>query len=176
MASWLIRVSDPPPPSGIRSPIPPRITQRPAKLFQKLTFGIRAVLPSSGWLPVGTSTAISDVSEKSFVSYSKTRGVNDISPNVVWLLNVGCPVGLMMGSPLEALLRTTNGTLGERQDLISLLLGDSRFDGDVILRQGRRSFQSGFVLLHLLGGDSNAIGILAMEAFHDRVPALPGHS
>jgi len=66
--------------------------------------------------------------------------------------------------------------LGERHDLISLLLGDSRFDGDVILRQGRRSFQSSFVLLHLLGGDSNAIGILAMEAFHDRVSALPSHS
>src|SRR5271157_4550979 len=83
--------------------------------------------------------------------------------------------------PIHDWTRVTAGTwhafhLGERQDLISLLLGDSRFDGDVILRQGRRSFQSGFVLLHLLGGDSNAIGILAMEAFHDRVPALPGHS
>ena len=56
---------------------------------------------------------------------------------------------------------------GERQDLISLLLDDSRFDGDIILRQGCRSFQSNFVLLHLPGGDSNAIGIFAMEAFHE---------
>src|SRR5271157_1312869 len=92
----------------------------------------------------------------------------------------GTPSGVGPGlSNCEALAysATASGAHdGERQDLISLLLGDSRFDGDVILRQGRRSFQSGFVLLHLLGGDSNAIGILAMEAFHDRVPALPGHS
>jgi len=55
-----------------------RITQRPTRLFQKLMFGTGAVLPSSGGLPVETRTAISNVSEKSFVSCSKTRSVNDI--------------------------------------------------------------------------------------------------
>ena len=102
-----------------------------------------------------------------------------------WWLALATLIVLSLGAYLRlggrsfsmpALWMWRNVPLCERQDLISLLLGDSRFDGDVILRQARRSFQSSFVLLHLLGGDSNAIGILAMEAFHDRVPALPGHS
>jgi hypothetical protein len=62
-------------------------------------------------LPVGVTTAISAVSEKSCVSWSKTRGVNDMSPNVVRLCDVLAvtPDGLMMGNPLEALLATTKG-------------------------------------------------------------------
>src|SRR5512135_1802868 len=89
------------------------MTQRPAKLFQKATAGVRAVFPAMGWLPVGTSTAISAVSEKSFVSCRRARGVKERSPNVDWLLNVGVvtPVGLMMGNPLAALFRTVKGTL-----------------------------------------------------------------
>ena len=62
-------------------------------------------------MPVGISAATSAVSDKSFVSCSKTRGVNEISPNVVWSFVVGIvsPDGEMMGSPLEALLRSTKG-------------------------------------------------------------------
>ena len=45
--------------------VPPRITQPPAKLFQKPTAGVRAVFPARGWLPVGITTATSAVSEKS---------------------------------------------------------------------------------------------------------------
>ena len=85
MASWLIRLS-PLPFIGIARPSPPRTTQPPAKLFQKPTAGIRVVVfPARGWVPVGVTTASSAVSEKSFVSCSKTRGVNDMSPNPVWL-------------------------------------------------------------------------------------------
>src|SRR6516165_11034034 len=86
MASWLIRVSGPPPPSGIKSPNAPRITQRPAGLFQKATAGVRAVFPARVGLPVGTVTAISAVNDQSCVSCSMTRGVNVRSPNVVWFL------------------------------------------------------------------------------------------
>ena len=93
MASWLIRVS-PLPFIGITWPTPPRTTQPPAKLFQNPKFGTRVVaFPARGWLPVGISTAISEVSEKSFVSCSKTRGVNETSPNHEWLprrLAAGC--------------------------------------------------------------------------------------
>ena len=43
--------------SGISTPRPPRITQPPAKLFQKPTAGVRAVVfPARGWLPVGVNT------------------------------------------------------------------------------------------------------------------------
>ena len=64
-------------------------------------------------MPVGVNTESSAVSEKSFVSCSKTRGVNEISPNPEWLFGVGV-VGLFgsrMGKPVTALLRTTKGTL-----------------------------------------------------------------
>ena len=65
--------------------------------------------------------------------------------------------------------------LGERQELISLWLGDSGFDGDVIIRERRGPLQSSLVRLHLLGGHTHAIGILTLEAFHRRVLALPRH-
>ena len=53
------------------------------------------------------------MSEKSFVSCSNTRGVNDMSPNPVWLCDVDAPgrFGSMMGKPVTALLRSTKGTL-----------------------------------------------------------------
>ena len=74
---------------GIPTPSPPRITQPPGKLFQKPKAGVRAVVfPARGWVPVGVNTAISAVSEKSFVSCSKKRGVNEISPNPEWLFVV----------------------------------------------------------------------------------------
>ena len=113
MASWLIRLS-PLPLVGIARPSPPRITQPPAKLFQKPTAGVRTVVfPARGWVPVGVTTASSPVSEKSFVSCSKTRGVNDMSPNPVWLCDVVAAgrFGSMMGKPVTALLRSTKGTL-----------------------------------------------------------------
>ena len=88
MASWLIRLS-PLPFIGIPRPSPPRTTQPPAKLFQKPKAGTRVVVfPASGWVPVGVTTAISAVSEKSFVSCSKKRGVNEMSPNPEWLFVV----------------------------------------------------------------------------------------
>src|SRR5271157_2012616 len=113
MASWLIRVSLPPPWRGIKRPSPPRITKRPAKLFQKPMAGVRALFPARGSLPVGVNTESSDVSEKSFVSCSKTRGVNDMSPNPEWLCDVGVTglFGSMTGKPVTALLRTTKGML-----------------------------------------------------------------
>jgi hypothetical protein len=51
------------------------------------------------------------VREKSCVSWSKTRGVNETSPKVVWLSGAGTvvPDGLMVGNPLETLLATTKG-------------------------------------------------------------------
>jgi hypothetical protein len=44
------------------------------------------------------------VSKKSFVSYSKSRGVNEISPNPLWLCDVVTvwPDGLIVGKPLSA--------------------------------------------------------------------------
>lgn len=80
MASWLIR-SSPLPFIGIARPSPPRITQPPAKLFQTPKAGTRVVVfPARGWLPVGVTTATSVVNEKSFVSCTKKRGVNETSP------------------------------------------------------------------------------------------------
>ena len=71
------------------------------------------MFPARGWLPVGVTTASSAVSEKSFVSCSKTRGVNEISPNAEWLFDVGVvgTVRVEMGKPLTALLRSTKGML-----------------------------------------------------------------
>src|SRR4051794_7754842 len=65
--------------------------------------------------------------------------------------------------------------LGEGQELIYLPLYDSRFDGDVVLGQSLRSFQSSFHLFHLFGGNSNAVGIIAVEAFDGWVLTSPGH-
>src|SRR5208337_1336983 len=114
MASWLIRLS-PLPFIGIPRPSPPRITQPPAGLFQKPKAGTRVVVfPARGWVPVGVTTAISVVSEKSFVSCSKKRGVNDISPNPLWLVVVAVALGLFgsrMGKPVLALFLITKGTL-----------------------------------------------------------------
>ena len=104
MASWLIRLS-PLPFIGIARPSPPRTTQPPAKLFQKPKAGVRMVVfPASGWVPVGVTTASSPVKEKSFVSCSKKRGVNEISPNPEWLFVVAAVglFGLMIGRPLVA--------------------------------------------------------------------------
>src|SRR5208337_3156204 len=94
-----------------KRPSPPRITKRPAKLFQNPMAGVKALFPARGWVPVGVNTESSDVSEKSFVSCSKTRGVNDMSPKPEKLFGVGV-IGLfgsMMGKPVTALFRTTNG-------------------------------------------------------------------
>ncbi len=52
--------------------------------------------------------------------------------------------------------------------------GVSRYP-NVILGEGRRSLQSSLVFLHLLGGDSNTVGIPAVEAFHGGVPIVPFH-
>ena len=68
-----------------------------------------------------------------------------------------------------------NYCLGDRQELIYLPLGDSRFDSDVVLGQSLRSFQSSLNLFHFFGGNPNAVGILAVEAFHGRVVTPPGH-
>ncbi|HLN06329.1 MAG TPA: PAS domain-containing protein, partial [Acidimicrobiales bacterium] len=47
--------------------------------------------------------------------------------------------------------------LGDRQELIYLPLGDSRFDSDVVLGQSLRSFQSSLNLFHLFSGNPNAV-------------------
>ena len=65
--------------------------------------------------------------------------------------------------------------LGDRQELIYLPLGDSRFDSDVVLGQSLRSFQSSLNLFHLFSGNPNAVAILAVEAFHGGVVTPPGH-
>src|SRR5512135_2907431 len=65
--------------------------------------------------------------------------------------------------------------LGDRQELLSLRLGDPWRDENVVLRQGRRTLQSCLVLRHLLGRNANAVGIHAVQAFHGGMPALPGH-
>jgi hypothetical protein len=81
-------------------------------LFQKLTAGVSLVVfPARGWVPVGVETASSAVSEKSCVSCSKTRGVNEMSPKPVWLCLVvtACPDGWMMGKPVSTLLLSTKG-------------------------------------------------------------------
>ena len=66
--------------------------------------------------------------------------------------------------------------LGDRQELIYLPLGDSRFDSDVVLGQSLRSFQSlSLNLFHLFSGNPNAVAILAVEAFHGWVVTPPGH-
>src|SRR5579864_5471525 len=112
MASVLIRVLRPLPWVAIKSPSPPRIAHPPAKLFQKPMAGVRAAFPARGWVPVGVKTESSAVSEKSFVSWSKKRGVNDISPNPEWLFDVDTVrrFGSTIGKPLAALLRIKNGT------------------------------------------------------------------
>lgn len=61
---------------------------------------------------------------------------------------------------------------GDRQEFIDLRLGHPWLDGKVVLRQGRRTLRSRLVLLHLLGGDANAVGIRAMEAFHERMSRI----
>ena len=65
--------------------------------------------------------------------------------------------------------------LGDRQELIYLPLGDSRFDSDVVLGQSLRSFQSSLDLFHLFSGNPNAVAILAVEAFHGWVVTPPCH-
>jgi Helix-turn-helix domain len=52
--------------------------------------------------------------------------------------------------------------LGDRHELLYLPLSRSRFDGDVVLWQSRRALQPRLVLLHLLGGNANAVRILAV--------------
>ena len=65
--------------------------------------------------------------------------------------------------------------LGDRQELIYLPLGDSRFDSDVVLGQSLRSFQSSLNFFHLFSRNPNAVAILAVEAFHGWVVTPPGH-
>src|SRR6185437_811731 len=65
--------------------------------------------------------------------------------------------------------------LGDRQYLLYLQLSRSRFDGDVVLRQSRRTFQPRLVRLHLLGRNTNTVGVHTSEPFHRRMPALPSH-
>src|SRR6187200_234127 len=102
----------PPLPSvGTYSPIPPRITQPPAMLYQNASVGVTAVLPASGCPPVGVTTVKSNVIDKSCVSWSKTRGVNDTSPNVVCprVDVVTFPSGSTVGKPPDTLLRIVKG-------------------------------------------------------------------
>src|SRR5208283_156682 len=68
-----------------------------------------------------------------------------------------------------------NMVCGERQELVYLPCSNSGFDGYVILRQSGRSIQSSFDFFHLLDGDPNAFGILAVEALDSWVLTSPGH-
>src|SRR3982751_4334613 len=96
-----------------KSPTPPRTTHPPARLYQNASVGVTAVLPASGCPPVGVRIVKSKVTEKSCVSCSKTRGVNETSPNVVWLrvAVVEFPSGSMVGNPPDTLLRIVKGIL-----------------------------------------------------------------
>ena len=63
-------------------------------------------------------------------------------------------------------IATPDNVLGERQNLIYQCFSHVRLDGYVVFRQGCRTLQSSFVLLHFLGQNANAVGIVAVKALY----------
>jgi hypothetical protein len=68
-------------------------------------------------------------------------------------------VGLSRGYTDAKIKEKLRPALGDRQQLLYLRFGRFRFDGDIVLRQGRRPLQPLLDRLHLLGRNADAVGI-----------------